>query len=90
MGAPADSERRIAMSRNSYRGLTLALILIIGLGTALPTAATGFDEWIPAREPGVLSWIWQWFGNLWTIVGGEGHTVGASETGPLIDPNGGR
>lgn len=77
------------MPRNSYRGLTCVLVLIVSLGIALPAAAAGFDERTPAREPGVLSWIWQWVGNLWMIVDGEGRTGGISNTGPLIDPNGG-
>lgn len=76
------------MSRNSYRGLTLALVLIVTLGMALPAAAAGPDERVPPRESGLLSWIWHWVESLWTIGGGRDHTFATADTGILIDPNG--
>ncbi|MFL6293239.1 MAG: hypothetical protein ACJ759_20280 [Thermoanaerobaculia bacterium] len=76
------------MSRNSYRGLTLVLVLIVSLGMALPAAATGRDERVPAREPGFMSWIWHWVGSLWPISGGGDLTPAVANTGILIDPNG--
>jgi hypothetical protein len=90
MGAPSDSRRRrIAMSRNSYRGLTLAIVLIVGLGMALPAAARPAERG-PAIEEGLLERIWNWVGSLWTVAGGGKHTRAVSHTGILIDPNGGQ
>lgn len=76
------------MSRNSYRGLTLALVLIVGLGMALPAAAAGRDERVRARDSGLVSWIWHWVGNLWPIAGGGDLKPAIARTGILIDPNG--
>lgn len=76
------------MSRNSYRGLTLVLVLIVSLGMALPAAAGGLGDRVPAREPGFLSWIWHWVEHLWPTSGGGNLTPAVANTGILIDPNG--
>ena len=78
------------MSRNSYRGLTLALVLIVGLGMALPADAAGPKERISRRESGLVSWIWHWVGNLWPVAGGGDLKSAISKTGILIDPDGGQ
>ncbi|HWN40915.1 MAG TPA: hypothetical protein VNW71_01775 [Thermoanaerobaculia bacterium] len=75
------------MSRNSYRGLTLALVLIVSLGMALPAAAAGPDERVRARS-GLVSWIRHWVGNLWPSAGGGDLKPAIARTGILIDPNG--
>lgn len=77
------------MSRNSYRGLTLALVLIVGLGVALPAAAKPAER-VPAIEEGLLERIWNWVEHLWTRAGGGEHSRAVSQTGILIDPNGGQ
>jgi hypothetical protein len=78
------------MSRNSYRGLTFALILIVSLGMALPAAAAGPDERVPVRQPGLLSWIWNWAESLRTLLDTGNRIFATSDTGALIDPNGGQ
>ena len=83
------------MSRNSYRGLTLALILIVGLGMALPAAARPAERAV-AVEEGLLDRLWNWVEHLW--FGGPqpdenlrpvtAKSGGGCDRGPLIDPNG--
>ena len=83
------------MSRNSYRGLTLALVLIVGLGMALPAAARPAGRG-PAIQEGLLDRIWSWVEHLWS--GGpqpdKGRLrpatakSGGCDRGILIDPNG--
>ena len=86
------------MSRNSYRGLTLALVLVVGLGMALPAAA-GPAERVPVNQDGLFVRLWDWVEHLWRGVpqaGKELRPVTAEanpacdshERGPLIDPNG--
>ncbi len=82
------------MSRNSYRGLTLALVLIVGLGVALPAAAKPAERAV-AVEEGLLDRLWNWVEHLW--FGGPqpdenlrpvtAKSAGC-DRGPLIDPNG--
>ncbi|MEA2561173.1 MAG: hypothetical protein QOH06_2677 [Acidobacteriota bacterium] len=83
------------MSRNSYRGFTLALVLIAGLGMALPAAARPAER-AHAVQEGLLERIWSWVGSLWfgdtqpdkaprPTTAGSG---GGCERGILIDPNG--
>ena len=84
------------MSRNSYRGLTFILILIFGLGMALPAAA-GPAEQVSASQDGLLVRIWDWIGHLWRgaaqprehpkpVTAKAG--VCDPDRGILIDPNG--
>lgn len=82
------------MSRNSYFGLTLALILIVGLGVALPAAAKPAER-SPAIQEGLLDRIWNWVEHLW--LGGQKPDErlrpataksGGCDRGILIDPNG--
>jgi len=83
------------MSRNSYRGLTLALVLIVGLGMALPAAARPAERALAVQE-GLLDRLWNWVEHLWfgnpqpekgprpaTEAAGSG-----CDRGILIDPNG--
>ena len=82
------------MSRNSYRGLTLALVLIVGLGVALPAAARPAEK-AAAIQEGLLDRLWNWVEHLWT--GGQKQEErlrpateksGGCDRGILIDPNG--
>ena len=86
------------MSRNSFRGLTLALILIVGLGMALPAAARPAERG-PAIEEGLLARLWNWVEHLWRSTpqpGKDGKDLrpataasgGGCDRGILIDPNG--
>jgi hypothetical protein len=82
------------MSRNSYRGLTLALILIVGLGVALPAGARPAEKAVAIQE-GLLDRLWNWVEHLWfgepTPEKGLRPATAASgncERGILIDPNG--
>jgi hypothetical protein len=86
------------MSRNSYRGLTLALVLIVGLGMALPAAARPAERG-PAIEEGLLARLWNWVEHLWfgAPPPDKGSSLrpataasggGGCERGVLIDPNG--
>ena len=82
------------MSRNSYRGLTLALILIIGLGMAFPAAARPAERAL-AIEEGLLVRIWNWVEHLWRDAAKPGKDLGSvtaasgsCEHGPTLDPNG--
>jgi hypothetical protein len=82
------------MSRNSYRGLTLALVLIVGIGVALPAGARPAEKAVAIQE-GLLDRLWNWVEHLWF---GEPKpekglrpataASGNCERGPLIDPNG--
>ncbi|HYH46604.1 MAG TPA: hypothetical protein VEG34_13045 [Thermoanaerobaculia bacterium] len=82
------------MSRNSYRGFTLALVLIVGLGMALPAAARPAERALAIQE-GLLDRLWNWVEHLW--FGGPQPNEnlrpataksGGCDRGPLIDPNG--
>ena len=82
------------MSRNSYRGLTLAIVLIVGLGVALPAAARPAEKAAAIHE-GLLDRLWNWVEHLWS--GGQKQDErlrpataksGGCERGILIDPNG--
>ena len=82
------------MSRNSYRGLALALILIVGLGVALPAAARPAEKTVVIQK-GLLDRIWNWVEHLW--FGGPQPDKGlrpataksgGCDRGILIDPNG--
>lgn len=82
------------MSRNSFRSLTLALVLIVGLGMALPAAARPAER-VPAVEEGLLDRLWNWVEHLW--FGGSQPDKGlrpataqsgSCDRGILIDPNG--
>jgi hypothetical protein len=83
------------MSRNSYRGLTLALVLILGLGMAFPAAARPAER-VPAVEEGLLVRILSWVENLWRGVPQKGKDLrpvtaasgGGCDRGILIDPDG--
>ena len=83
------------MSRNSYRGLTLALVLILGLGMAFPAAARPAER-VLAIEEGLLVRIWNWVEHLWRDAAkpGKDHlrpvtaAGGSCEHGPTLDPNG--
>ncbi len=77
------------MSRNSYRGLTLAVVLIIGLGMALPAAARPAERVVAIQE-GLLDRLWNWVERLWPVANGENLKSATSRTGILIDPNGGQ
>lgn len=84
------------MSRNSYRGLTLVLVLIVGLAMALPAAATPAERGLAIQE-GLLVRLWNWVEHLWRNVPQPGKELrpataatGACDydRGILIDPNG--
>lgn len=85
-------------SRNSCRALTVALILIVGLGIALPAAAGPADpDRAPAAHDGLLARLWDWVGSLWPAFPNDGRastpvTAAAGNCDPdrgiLIDPNG--
>lgn len=82
------------MSRNSYRGLTIALVLIVGLGMALPAAARPAERAL-AIEEGLLDRLWNWVEHLWfggpqldENLGPATAASGGCDRGPLIDPNG--
>ena len=84
------------MSRNSYRSLTLALILIVGLGMALPAAARPAERGL-AVEEGLLVRLWNWVEHLWRNVPQPGKELRPTteaagvcdpDRGILIDPNG--
>jgi hypothetical protein len=84
------------MSRTSYRGLALTLVLIIGLGMALPAAARPAERG-PATQDGLLAWIWDWVEHLWrgaSQPGKDPHAITAAsgpcdpDRGAAIDPNG--
>lgn len=82
------------MSRNSYRGLTLALILILGLGMAFPAAARPAER-VLAMEEGLLARIWSWVEHLWGKASEPGKGLrsvtaagGSCEHGATLDPNG--
>ena len=82
------------MSRNSFRGLTLALVLIVGLGAALPAVARPAEKAVTVQE-GLLDRLWNWVEHLW--FGGQKPDEGlrpataksgGCDRGILIDPNG--
>lgn len=82
------------MSRNSFRGLTLALVLIVGLGVALPAVARPAEKAVTVQE-GLLDRLWNWVEHLW--LGGQKPDErlrpataksGGCDRGILIDPNG--
>jgi hypothetical protein len=83
------------MSRNSYRVLTLALVLIVGLGMALPAAAKPAERAL-AVEEGLLDRLWNWVEHLWfggpqpdeNLRPATAASGGGCDRGPLIDPNG--
>ena len=80
------------MSRNSYRGLTLALILIVGLGMAFPAAAKPAERVLAIQE-GLLVRILSWVEHLWRGAPKQGKdlrpvTAPSCDRGILIDPNG--
>ncbi|HVG09309.1 MAG TPA: hypothetical protein VNM67_16500 [Thermoanaerobaculia bacterium] len=84
------------MSRNSYRGFTLALVLIVGLGMALPAAARPAERIVAVQE-GLLERLWNWVEHLWSggtqpDKGPRPATAaaggGGCDRGILIDPNG--
>ena len=84
------------MSRNSYRGITLALVLIVGLGMALPAAARPAER-VPVNQDGLFVRLWDWVEHLWRGVPQPGKdlrpvTAAAGvcdpDRGGLIDPNG--
>lgn len=83
------------MPRNSYRGLTLALVLILSLGMTLPAAAAGRT---PATQDGLLTRLWDWVERLWSGVPKDGKAWTPAQAadagctshnrGILIDPYG--
>ena len=83
------------MFRYSYRSLTLAIVLIVGIGMALPAAARPAERVVAIQE-GLLDRIWNWVEHLW--FGGSQPdkaprpvteaSGGNCERGILIDPNG--
>lgn len=80
------------MSRNSYRGFTLAIILIVGLGMALPAAARPAER-VQTIQEGLLDRLWNWVEHLWLGGPPQGKrlrpaTAASCERGILIDPNG--
>ena len=84
------------MSRNSFRGLTLALVLIVGLGMALPADARPAERG-PAIQEGLLDRIWNWVEHLWfgspqpdkgRLRPATAASGGGCDRGILIDPNG--
>ena len=83
------------MSRNSYRGLTLALVLIVGLGVALPAAARPAKKAVTTVQEGLLDRLWNWVEHLWFGSQKPDERLrpataksGGCERGILIDPNG--
>ena len=87
------------MSRNSYRALAIALVLIVSLGIALPAGAAGRADrdQTPAAQHSLLARLWDWVGPLWPVVPKDGKgltpvTAAAGicdpDRGVLIDPNG--
>lgn len=82
------------MSRNSYRSLTLALILVVGLGMALPADARPAERGLAIQE-GLLDRLWNWVEHLWfgapqpdTGLRPATAASGGCDRGILIDPNG--
>lgn len=85
------------MSRNSYRSLTLALVLIFGLGMALPAAAGPAERGVAIQE-GLLVRLWDWVEHLWRGAPKQGKELrrataaanpcDSQERGATIDPNG--
>lgn len=84
------------MSRNSYRGLSLVLVLIVSLGMALPAAAKPAERGA-ATQDGLLVRLWDWVEHLWRGVPEPGKDLRAitaassscdADRGVLIDPNG--
>lgn len=83
------------MSRNSYRGLTLVLVLIVSLGMALPAAARPAER-VPATQDGLLVRLWDWVEHLWRGIPQPVQDLRSATTaacdnpdrGILIDPNG--
>ncbi|HET9229295.1 MAG TPA: hypothetical protein VFR31_21630 [Thermoanaerobaculia bacterium] len=84
------------MSRNSYRGLTFALVLVVSFGIALPAFASPVDR-ILSNQEGLLVRIWDWIGHLWRGAAPpreQPKPVAAKagvcdpDRGVLIDPNG--
>lgn len=86
------------MSRNSYRGLTLVLVLIVGLAMALPAAARPAERGLAIQE-GLLVRLWNWVEHLWRngpqpgkelrpVTEAANPACDSYERGPLIDPNG--
>lgn len=86
------------MSRNSYRNLTLVVVLIVGLAMALPAAAKPAERGLAIQE-GLLVRLWNWVEHLWRNVPQPGKELRPTteaanpacdsyERGPLIDPNG--
>ncbi len=79
------------MLRNTIRrgGITLALLLTLGLGLigATPAAAQGF------RSVSTWEGIWDWIGTLFGLTqpvdgNGAGHSHIWDQEGPGFDPNG--
>ena len=86
------------MSRNSYRGLTLVVVLIVGLAMALPAAARPAERGLAIQE-GLLVRLWNWVEHLWSgkpqqdkelrrVTEEANPACDTYERGPLIDPNG--
>ena len=85
------------MSRKSYRGLTLVLVLVVGLGMALPAAARPAER-VLAIEEGLLVRLWDWVEHLWRGEPKQGKELRSAteeanpacdpDRGILIDPNG--
>ena len=82
------------MSRNSFRGLTFALILIVGLGMAFPAAARPAER-VPVTQDGLIARLWNWVEHLWFGGSPPGKSLrpataasGGCDRGILIDPNG--
>lgn len=83
------------MSRNSYRNLTLVVVLI-GLAMALPAAARPAERGLAIQE-GLLVRLWDWVEHLWQSVPQPGNELRPAteaagvcdpDRGGLIDPNG--
>lgn len=84
------------MSRTSSLRLTFVLVLIVGLGVALPATAKPAEQ-APAIQQGLLERLWSWVEQQWQRSAGPRQdlqpvTAGAgtcdSDRGVLIDPNG--